>query len=160
MHCPGVTSGEDREEETHRSVKPCWCVTVLSWASLLAQMVRNLPAMQKTQVQSLGREDPMEKGMVTHSSILAWRIPWTEEPSRLQSMGSQRIGHDWVIFTSLHFREIVKDWGAWHSAVHGLTKSWTWLSNWTTTSLCFSRLNILSYFKRVFLGNGFCPLVM
>ena len=94
MHCPGVTSGEDREEETHRTVKPCWCVTVLSWASLLAQMVRKLPAMQKTQVQSLGREDPMEKGMVTHSSILAWRIPWTEEPSRLQSMGSQRIGHD------------------------------------------------------------------
>ena len=60
-------------------------------------MVKNLLAMQElqeTQVQSLGREDPLEKGMVTHSSILAWRIPWTEEPGGLQSMGSQRVGHD------------------------------------------------------------------
>jgi len=58
------------------------------WASLVVQMVKNLPAMQKTQVQSLGREDPLENRMVTHSSILAWRIPWTEEPGGLQSMGS------------------------------------------------------------------------
>ena len=50
--------------------------------------------MQETQVQSLGREDPLEKGMATHSSTLAWRIPWTEEPGRLQFMGSQRVGHD------------------------------------------------------------------
>ena len=56
-------------------------------ASLVAQMVGCLPAMQETQVQSLGQEDPMEKGMATHSSILAWRIPWTEEPGRLQFMG-------------------------------------------------------------------------
>ena len=53
-------------------------------------MAKNPPAMQKTQVQSLGREDPLEKGMATHSSILAWRIPWTEEPGELQSMGLQR----------------------------------------------------------------------
>ena len=53
-----------------------------------------LPAMQETQVQSLGLKDPLEKGMATHSSILAWRIPWTEEPGRLQSMGLQRVGHD------------------------------------------------------------------
>ena len=52
--------------------------------------------MQETQVWSLGREDPLEKGMVTHSSILAWRIPWTEEPGGLQSVGLQRIGHDWA----------------------------------------------------------------
>ena len=52
-------------------------------------MVKNLPAMQETQVQSLGQEDPLEKGMATHSSILAWRIPWTEEPGGLQSMGSK-----------------------------------------------------------------------
>jgi len=52
-------------------------------ASLVAQMVKNLPAMQETRVQSLGGEDPLEKGMATHSSILAWRIPWTEEPGRL-----------------------------------------------------------------------------
>ena len=63
-------------------------------ASLVAQMVKNMPAMQETQVQSLGREDPLEKGMATHSSILAWRIPRTEEPSGPQSMGSQRVRHD------------------------------------------------------------------
>ena len=56
-------------------------------ASLVAQLVKNMPAMQETQVQSLGWEDPLEKGMATHSSILAWRIPWTEEPSGLQSNG-------------------------------------------------------------------------
>ena len=60
----------------------------------MAQLVRNLPAMQEAQVQSQGREDPMEKGMATHSSILAWRNPGMEEPSRLQSIGSQRVGHD------------------------------------------------------------------
>ena len=63
-------------------------------ASVVTQMVKNLPAVQKTQVQSLGWEDPLEKEMPTHSSILAWKIPWTEEPDRLQSMGSQRVGHD------------------------------------------------------------------
>ena len=65
------------------------------WTSLAAQTVENLPAVQETWVQSLGWEYPLEKGMATHSSILAWRIPWTEEPGGLQSMGSQRIGHDW-----------------------------------------------------------------
>ena len=62
--------------------------------SLVAQMVRNLPGMQETWVQSLGWEDPLEEGMATHSSILAWRIPWTEEPGGLQSMGLQRNGHN------------------------------------------------------------------
>ena len=57
-------------------------------------MVKSLPAMQETQVQSLGQEDPLEKGMAPHSSILAWRIPWTEEPGRLQSTGSKTVGHD------------------------------------------------------------------
>ena len=60
----------------------------------MAQTVKNLPAMQETQVLSLGWEDPLEKGMATHSSSLAWRIPWTEEPGGLQFMGSQRVGHD------------------------------------------------------------------
>ena len=63
-------------------------------ASLVAQMVKHLPAMQETWVQSLDWEDPLEKGMATHSSILAWRIPWIEEPGGLQSTGSQGIGHD------------------------------------------------------------------
>ena len=57
-------------------------------------MVKNLPAMQKMWFQSLGQEDPLEEGMATHSSILAWRIPWTEEPGGPQSMGSQRVGQD------------------------------------------------------------------
>ena len=60
----------------------------------MAQRLKRLPAMRETQVQSLGREDPLEKEMATHSSILAWRIPWMEEPGRLQSRGSQRVGHD------------------------------------------------------------------
>ena len=60
----------------------------------MAQVIKNLPAMQDPRVQSLGQEDPLEKGMAAHSTILAWRIPWTEEPGRLQSMASQRAGHD------------------------------------------------------------------
>ena len=64
------------------------------WASLVAQLVKNLPAVRETQVRSLGWEDPLEKEMATHSSILAWKISWTEEPGGLQSMGSQRVGHN------------------------------------------------------------------
>ena len=60
----------------------------------MAQTVKNLPAVQETQVQSLGQEDPLEKEIATHSSILAWRIPWREEPGGLQSMRLQRVGHD------------------------------------------------------------------
>ena len=63
-------------------------------ASLVAQLVKNLPAMQETWVRFLGGEDPLEKEVATHSSLLAWRMPWTEEPGGLQSMGSQRIRHD------------------------------------------------------------------
>ena len=66
-----------------------------SWASLVAQTVKNLPMMQETWVCSLGWEDPQEEGTATHSSILAWRIPWTEEPGGLQSMGLQRVRQDW-----------------------------------------------------------------
>ena len=63
-------------------------------ASPVTQMVKNLPAVQETWVRSLGLEDPLEKGMATHSSVLPWRIPWTEEPGGLQSVGSQRDGHN------------------------------------------------------------------
>ena len=69
-------------------------VIALHGASLVAQMVKNLPAIQETQVLSLGRENALEREMATDSSIIAWRIPWTEEPGGLQSMGSQRIGHN------------------------------------------------------------------
>ena len=64
------------------------------WGSLVAQTVKNLLEMQETWVQSLGQKNPLEKGMAIHSSILAWRIPWTEEPGGLQSMRLQRVGHD------------------------------------------------------------------
>ena len=68
--------------------------TISTRLPLVAQMVKNLPAIQETRVQSLGQEDLLEKGRATHSSILAWRIPWTEETGRLQSMGSQRVRDD------------------------------------------------------------------
>ena len=68
----------------------------------MAQTVKRLPAMRETQVQSLGWEDPLEKEMAAYSSILAWKIPWMEEPGRLQSMGLQRVGHDLVTSLSLH----------------------------------------------------------
>ena len=62
--------------------------------SMVAQVVKNLPAMQETWFRSLGREGPLEKGMATHSSVLAWKIPWMEEPGRLRSTWSQGVGHD------------------------------------------------------------------
>ena len=70
--------------------------TLRSWRILVAQTVKNPSAVQETQVQSLGREDPLEKGMTSLSSILAWKIPWTEEPGGLQSLGSQRVGYDFT----------------------------------------------------------------
>ena len=69
-------------------------IYVFFGASLVAQVVKNLPVMWETQVPSLGWEDPMKKGIATHSNILAWEIPWTEDPGRLQSMESQRVRHD------------------------------------------------------------------
>ena len=70
-------------------------------ASMVAQRVKRLPTTRETQVQSLGREDPLGKGIATHSSTLAWKIPWTEKSGRLQSMGLKTVGHDWA--TSLHY---------------------------------------------------------
>ena len=67
-------------------------VLIINDLNRLAQMVKNLPAMQETQLRCLGQEDPLEKGMATHSSVLAWRIPWIEEPGGLQSMGSPGTG--------------------------------------------------------------------
>ena len=75
-------------------------------------MVKRLPAMWETRVRFPGQEDPLEKEMAIYSSILAWKVPWTEEPDRLQSMGSQRVGHDWVTSLSLS----VKEWERFRSA--------------------------------------------
>ena len=89
--------------------RPCrWRKFPISWlseTSLMAQQVKNPPARQeaeKTQVLILGWEDSLEEGVATHSSILAWRMPWTEEPGRLQSMGSQRARHDWSDLAYMH----------------------------------------------------------
>ena len=85
------------------------------WTSLVAQLVKNLPAMRETQVWSLGWEDPLKKGKATHSSILAWRIPWT-----VQSMGSQRVGHDWATFTHSLMNKIARNSGIWRQAETGV----------------------------------------
>ena len=81
------------------------------WASLVARMVKNPPAVQETWVRSLVWEDPLEKGMATHSSILAWRIPWTEEPGGLQSMGSQESGTTEQLTLSLSLGQMAS--GSW-----------------------------------------------
>ena len=82
------------------------------WASLVAEMVKNLPAMQATQVWSLGREDPLQKEIATHSSILVWEIPWTEKFGGIQSMGLQRVRHDWAtnIFHLYYFLDSTYKW--------------------------------------------------
>ena len=105
---------------------------------VVVQTVKNPPTTRETRVQSLGREDFVEQGMATHSSILAWRIPWTEEPGGLQSMGSLRVGHDWAsslsLFTFMHWRRKwqptpvflpgeSQGWEAWWAAVYGVAES-------------------------------------
>ena len=86
-----------------RATSPVTILAVSSWASLVAQLVKNLPAVQETWVRSLGGEDLLEKGMTTHSSILAQKIPWTEKTGGLQSMGLQRVRHDWATNTHTHY---------------------------------------------------------
>ena len=83
---------------------------VAVWIFPVAQTVKNLPAMQETWIRSLGQKDPLEKGMTIHSSTLAWRIPWTEEPGRPQSMWSQRVRHDWVTNTATTSGSIPSAW--------------------------------------------------
>ena len=78
------------------------------WTSVVAQMVKNLPAMHETQIQSLGQEDPLKKGIATYSSVLAWKILWRQEPSGLQPMGSQRVRHDWITLSLSWFPLLCK----------------------------------------------------
>ena len=92
-------SSPHRRDQGQRWIKTA-CLLKKSGTSLMAQLVKNLPAMWETWVRSLGWEDPLEKGKATHSSILAWRIPWT-----IQSMGSQRVGHDWATFTFTFWKD-------------------------------------------------------
>ena len=107
----------------------CWFWPFIC-ASLVAQTVKCLPAMLETRVQFLGREDPLEREMAIHSSTLAWKTPWTEEPDRLQSMGSQRFGQDWA--TSLSLSIIILKWEGegddrgWDGWLASPTR-WTWV---------------------------------
>ena len=101
--CAGATAGclffsyTNKSWQTSYNQAVSWCTTLCP--TLAAQMIKNLPAVQESQVPSLGWEDPLEKQMATHSSILAWRILWTEEPGGLQSLGSQRVRHNRVTNT-------------------------------------------------------------
>ena len=88
-------------------------------------LVKNLPAVQEAQVRSLGREDPLEKGMATLSSILAWRIPWTEEPGGLQSSGLPRVGHYWATNTSGHLPGSRGRGGSWLEFLEAVSMSLT-----------------------------------
>ena len=90
-----------------------------SWS--VAQTVKRLSAMQETRLRSLGWEDPLEKETAAHSSILVWKIPWTADPGRLQSMGLQRVGHDWA--TSLYFKSSYYYFWPHHTA-YGILVSW------------------------------------
>ena len=132
-------------------------------ASLVAQMVKRLPAMRETWVRFLGREDPLEKEMAIHSSTLAWKIPWMEEPGRLQSMGSRRVGHDWVTLLSLwcigegngnpfqcSCLENPRDRGAWWAAVYGVTQSQTRLRWLSSSSSIFPTWLLGMFFHRWF----------
>ena len=106
-------------------------------ASLVAQTVKRLPTIQETRVWSLGRKDPLEKEMATHSSILAWKIPWTEDPGRLQSKSLvlQRVGHDWA--TSLHF---MLSWSYCSSLPNSVSSehSQRQIRTWVTCFFCLS----------------------
>ena len=105
----------------------------------VAQTVKRLSAMQETRVRSLGWEDPLEKEMAIHSSTRAWKIPWTEEPGRLQSMGSQRVGHDWA--TSLHFK------------VYAELFHYSFNPSWTLSHVC----HLFISFCEVSVCSGFLP---
>ena len=99
-----------------------------NWASLVAQRLKRLPAMWETWVRSLGQEDPLDKEMATHSSILAWRIPWTEESGGLQSIGSQRVGHERSNWTCIHTYQCLYKWSCCclvTKSCPALATSWT-----------------------------------
>ena len=123
LHAPDPRAGKS---DPGYEIKPLsfkvlvYNVSFHQWASLVAQTVKRLPAMWETRVQSLGEGDPLEKAVATHSSILAWKIPWTEEPDGLQSMGSQRVRHDWVTSLSFHqwcfynIKKLCEEFFFWH----------------------------------------------
>ena len=114
--------------------------SMLKGASLVAQMGKNLPAVQEMEVQSLGQDNPLEEGMATHSSILAWRIPCTEEPGGLQSTGWQRVGRDWVTNT-FSFTSYVEKWDKTNEQKPGRKYSAHWWSSRLCLDWFFSSLH-------------------
>ena len=145
-----------------------WIFLNFLWTSLgLPWWLRRwkcLPTRRETRVLSLGREGPLEKEMATLFSTLSWKIQWMEEPGRLSSMGSQRVGHDWMtslsLFTFMHWRrngnplqcsclEKPRDGRAWWAAVYGVAQSRTWLSDFT--------MNLSSPFVSVHKGTCYSP---
>ena len=120
-----------------------------SMASLVAQLVKNLPAMQERWAQSLVREDPLEKEMATHSSTLAWRIPWTKEPGGLQSMVLQRVGHDCA--TNFHFQRLEKYFPLMSSIAFIKIHTLNVVTRSQTNSSFYSLLGILQIFTDLFL---------
>ena len=109
------------EDHLEKEMVIYFSIFAWNWASLEVQLVKNLPAVQETWVWSMGWEDPLEKEMETHSSVLAWKISWTEEHDGLQSMGSQRVGHDWATNTYL----LILVWEIpWTEGTWGLQSLW------------------------------------
>ena len=127
------------------------CVNIHWRASLVAQRLKCLPPMLETQVQSLGWEDPLEKEIAPYSSTLAWRIPWTEEPGRLQSVGSQRVWHNWATSLSLYTLTVLQ-----YILLEGYT------SNSETASSCLRGGNLGGWqaggAKRLFTIQAFVPI--
>ena len=109
----------------------------------MAQTVKNLPAMQVTWVQSLGQDDPLEKVMSTHSNVLAWRIPWTDEPGGLQSLGSQRVRHNWVTKIKNKLKIILFPTASKIWSAYGLT--------WWKIELKTYNINYKPYWERLLL---------
>ena len=134
----------DIQSETSRiTVIEIWIL--LAWP-LVAQMVKHLPAMRETQVQSLGQENLLEKETATHSSTLAWKIPWTEEPGRLQSMGSQRVRHDWA--ASFHFTCLTP---GDHDSISSFLYTWPQMKRWLSNRMmlsCVLSIKLNKWFKK------------
>ena len=130
-------------------MEPLCGITVRYLVSLVAQMIKNLPAMWETQVQSLGWEDPLEKGMATHPSILAWRIPWTEEPGGLRSVGLQRARHDWATNTFIQYLSWKMSFFWNHVWVDEVKRRCTVEVVWRSSHRSTTMYNILPLYRRL-----------
>ena len=120
----------------------------------VAQMVKHLSTMWETCVRSLGQEDPLEKEMAIHSITIAWEIPWTEEPGRLQSMGLQRVGHDWATSLHLTFQKKVASGLVWHQERDSIYEMMAFtLTSWSVYWSQFFLLKV-SFFKLLILYWG------